>query len=133
MHGNGQSIVAFNNQIADLSKKYRVIAVDTRGQGKSTDESTGALSYDLFADDMKQLLDWLNIKKADILGWSDGGNTGLIMAIKYPEYVNKLAITGANLFPTKEALENNVFTEVDSLIKENQAQTDDQSKMQVRL
>jgi pimeloyl-ACP methyl ester carboxylesterase len=105
LHGNSQSIYAFAKQIPDLSKKYKVIAVDTRGQGRSTDKSQGPLSYDQFADDMKQLLDSLHISKANVLGWSDGGNTGLIMAIKYPAYINKLAVTGAVLFPTTDAVD----------------------------
>lgn len=105
LHGNSQSIYAFAKQIPNLAKKYKVIAVDTRGQGRSTDKSQGPLSYDQFADDMKQLLDSLHISKANVLGWSDGGNTGLIMAIKYPAYINKLAVTGAVLFPTTEAVD----------------------------
>jgi pimeloyl-ACP methyl ester carboxylesterase len=133
LHGNSQSIAAFEFQIADLSKKFKVIAVDTRGQGQSSDETTGALSYDLFADDMRQLLDSLHIKKANILGWSDGGNTGLIMAVKYPEHVSKLAITGANLFPTTEALPDNVLKEVDKQLKVYQKGTDEHSKMEARL
>jgi len=133
LHGNSQSILAFKYQISDLSKKYKIIAVDTRGQGKSTDETTGPLSYDLFADDMKQLLDSLHITKTNILGWSDGGNTGLIMAVKYPAYVNKLAVTGANLFPTSDAIPDTVWKQVKQGITEWSAGTDAHSKMEVRL
>jgi pimeloyl-ACP methyl ester carboxylesterase len=133
LHGSSQSIAAFKYQIGDLAKKYKVIAVDTRGQGKSTDETTGPLSYNLFADDMKQLLDSLHITKTNILGWSDGGNTGLIMAVKYPGYVNKLAITGANLFPTDEAVPDTVWEQVRKGIAEWGAGTDAHSKMEVRL
>lgn len=133
LHGNSQSIYAFNFQIPTLAKKYKIIAVDTRGQGKSTDETTGALSYDLFADDMKQLLDSLHIKKTNILGWSDGGNTGLIMAAKYPAYVKKLATMGANLFPTNEALPDTVLNQVKQGIAAFQKRSDAKSKMEVRL
>lgn len=133
LHGNGQMIYAYLKQIPHFEKKYKVIAVDTRGQGKSKDFSTGPLSYDLFAEDMKQLMDSLHIKKANILGWSDGGNTGLIMAQKYPKYVNKLAIMGANLFPTTEALPESVWTQLKTAISQLQSRTDEASKMQVRL
>ncbi len=112
LHGNSQSIYAFAKQIPELSKIYKIIAVDTRGQGKSTDESTGPLTYDKFADDMKQLLDSLHISKTNILGWSDGGNTGLIMAIKYPSYVNKLAITGAVLSATTDAVDSEILKSI---------------------
>ncbi len=99
LHGNSQSISAFYKQIETFSKKYKVIAVDTRAQGKSADSLDHDLTYELFAADMKQLLDTLHIQKANVLGWSDGGITALLMGIKYPEYVNKLAVMGANLSP----------------------------------
>lgn len=112
LHGNSGSIHAFYRQIPELAKRFKVIAVDTRGQGKSTDESVSPLTYDGFADDMKQLLDSLHIAKANVLGWSDGGNTGLIMAFKYPSYVNKLAVTGAVLAPTTDAVDASTLREV---------------------
>ncbi|WP_316832830.1 alpha/beta fold hydrolase [Pedobacter aquatilis] len=67
LHGNGQSIAAFSKQIPDFEKKYKVIAVDTRAQGKSLDNDTTKLSYDLFASDMKVLLDSLHLKKVNIV------------------------------------------------------------------
>jgi len=133
LHGNGQSISDFQNQIPDLAKEYQVIAVDTRGQGQSTDESTGPLTYDQFADDMKQLLDALHIKRSNIVGWSDGGNTGLIMAIKYPEYVRKLAITGAVLNSSDEAIDSKVFIEIKQRLEDLKGKTDNNSIEQQRL
>lgn len=133
LHGNSQNIYAFNFQIGELAKKYKVIAVDTRGQGKSKDDTTGPLSYDLVADDMRQLMDSLHIKKASILGWSDGGNTGLIMAVKYPGYVNKLATMGANLFPTTEAIPDTVLNQIKALVTMYNKQTSAKAKMQGRL
>ncbi len=112
LHGNSGSIHAFYRQIPELSKSFKVIAVDTRGQGKSTDESVSPLTYNGFADDMRQLLDSLHITKTNVLGWSDGGNTGLIMAIKYPSYINKLAVTGAVLAPTTDAVDASTLKEV---------------------
>lgn len=55
LHGNSESIQSFRQQIPEFSKHYRVIAVDTRGQGKSS-ENGMTYSYDLFADDMNALL-----------------------------------------------------------------------------
>jgi pimeloyl-ACP methyl ester carboxylesterase len=133
LHGDSQSIYAFLRQIPELSKHYKVIAVDTRGQGKSTDLTTGPLSYDLFANDMKQLLDSLHISKTNILGWSDGGNTGLIMAIRYPSYVNKLAITGANLEPTENAVDAKVLKEISKQLGQWKKDTSAHAAMEVRL
>ena len=84
LHGNSQSIGDFSNQIPELQKYYRVIAVDTRGHGKSGDQNK-RYTYDLFAEDMNALLNKLQLDSVNIVGWSDGGNTGLIMAMKYPE------------------------------------------------
>lgn len=97
LHGNSSSISLFEKQIPELSKHYKVIAVDTRGQGKSSDDGR-LYTYDLFADDMNALLDYLHLDSVNILGWSDGGNTGLIMALKYPAKVKKLVTMGANIF-----------------------------------
>lgn len=132
LHGNSQSINVFKKQIKEFSKIYKVIAVDTRGQGKSTDYISEPLSYNLYAEDIKVLLDSLHIRKANILGWSDGGNTGLIIAAKYPGYVNKLAITGACTNP-KEAVSANTLKEVGDAIKSLKARADEKSKYQVKL
>lgn len=132
LHGNRQSISVFKKQIKAFSKAYQVIAVDTRGQGKSTDSSTDPLSYDLYAEDMKTLLDSLHINKTNILGWSDGGNTGLIIAAKYPKYVDKLAITGACTNPN-DAVSTSTLAEVRKAIESLKTKLDAQSKYQVKL
>jgi len=97
LHGNSSSISSFKHQIPELSKKYRVIALDSRGQGKSSEDGT-KFTYELFAADTKAFLDQLQLDSVNILGWSDGGNIGLIMAMKYPQKVKKLAVMGANLY-----------------------------------
>lgn len=99
LHGNSGSIKDFYQQIPVLSKQYKVIAVDTRGQGKSKDSSKRDFTYKVFADDVKALADELKLDKINIVGWSDGGNTGLEFALKYPERLNKLVTIGANAFP----------------------------------
>lgn len=104
LHGNNESIASFRNQILPLSKRYRIIAIDTRGQGNSTDNSTGSYSYERFAKDVVQFIDQLKLEKINLLGWSDGANTALILASSHPERVKKLAVFGANLAPGKEAL-----------------------------
>lgn len=99
LHGNGGSIDAFSKEIPELSKHFTVVAMDTRAQGKSTDTSVEPLTYVKFADDVKALADELKLKKINILGWSDGGNTGIEFAIKYPKMANKVITSGANVFP----------------------------------
>ncbi|WP_051884481.1 alpha/beta fold hydrolase [Chryseobacterium luteum] len=99
LHGNSGSIQDFYQQVPVLSKKFKVIAIDTRGQGRSTDTSRTDFTYTQFADDIKALADNLGLKKINIAGWSDGGITGLEFALKYPENLNKLITIGANAFP----------------------------------
>lgn len=98
LHGNGGSLECFRSQIEYFSKKYRVIALDTRGHGKSP-RGDKPFTIKQFADDLKDFLDELGIKRAILLGFSDGGNIALTFALKYGEYVEKLILNGANLFP----------------------------------
>lgn len=99
LHGNGENGEYFKNQIDYFAKKYRVIAVDTRGHGKSP-RGNKPFRLETFADDLKSFLDENNLKRVNLLGFSDGGNIALIFTLKYPDYVNKLAVNGANLFPS---------------------------------
>jgi len=103
IHGNGGSIDNFSHQIPYFAAHYKVIAVDSRAQGKSVDTSD-SLSFEMMADDFSSLLDYLHIKSCYVLGWSDGGINGLLLAIRHPEKVKKLAITGANLWPDTTAI-----------------------------
>ena len=103
LHGNGGSINAFKYQIPFFEKHFKVIAIDSRLQGKSGG-STDTISYDLMAADFCALLDYLHIDSAYVLGWSDGGIDGLIMAMKCPEKVKMLAVSGANVVPDSTAV-----------------------------
>jgi pimeloyl-ACP methyl ester carboxylesterase len=103
IHGNGGSIRDWRYQIPYFSKTYKVIVVDSRAQGKSKDSST-VLNYEMMADDFDALLTYLKIDSAYVIGWSDGGINGLLLAIRHPEKVKKLAITGANLVPGTSAI-----------------------------
>lgn len=95
LHGNGGSIENFIYQIPELSKYFKVIAIDSRAQGRSSD-SDQEISYSLMASDMSQLIDKLNLGKVNVFGWSDGGCTALEVAYTYPEKVLKVIICGAN-------------------------------------
>lgn len=103
LHGNGGSIEAFRNQIPFFEKYYRVIAIDSRLQGKSGG-SPDTISYELMASDFCALLDQLQIKSAYVLGWSDGGIDGILMALNCPDRVKKLAASGANTVADTTAL-----------------------------
>jgi pimeloyl-ACP methyl ester carboxylesterase len=103
LHGNGGSIKAFSQTIPYFSKKYKVIAVDSRAHGKTIDPSD-SLSFEQMADDFAALLEKMHIDSAYVIGWSDGGIDALVLAMRHPEKVIKLASTGANLTPDSTAL-----------------------------
>lgn len=112
IHGNGGSIADFSNQIPFFQKKYKVILADNRSQGKSHDKGD-SLTYEMMADDYEALLTALHIDSANVIGWSDGGINGLLLAIRHPKKVKKLAITGANLMPDSTA----VYEDVAALVQ----------------
>ena len=103
MHGNGGSIKDFEKNIPYFSKNYEVIVPDSRAQGNSEDRGD-SLSFEMMADDAAVLLDTLHINAAYVIGWSDGGISALLLAMRYPEKVIKLAATGANLWPDSTAV-----------------------------
>lgn len=96
LHGNGEDGTYFANQLSFFSDRYRVIAVDTRGHGKSP-RGTASFTMEQFAVDLHKLMDKLEIQKAMILGFSDGANIAMKFALKYPERVNALILNGGNL------------------------------------
>lgn len=98
LHGNGESLDYFAHQIAYFSHDYRVIAVDTRGHGQSP-RGEDPFTLEQFAEDLRDFMDGLKIKKAHLLGFSDGGNIALTFALWYPERVRSLILNGANLYP----------------------------------
>jgi pimeloyl-ACP methyl ester carboxylesterase len=108
LHVNGGSINVFSNQIPYFSKRYRVIAVDSRAQGKSTD-TRDSLTFEMMADDFNALLDSLHLDSCYVLGWSDGGISGLLLAIRHPEKVKKLVVSGPNLWPDTTGLRPFIF------------------------
>ena len=104
IHGNGGSVASMEHQIPHFAKQYQVIAMDSRAQGKSTDLGD-SLSYEMMGDDLNALLDSLRVDSCMVFGWSDGGINGLLLAMRHPEKVRKLAVTGANLVPDSSAVD----------------------------
>lgn len=96
LHGNGEDSSYWKAQISEFIRFFRVIAVDSRGHGAS-EAGTRGLSFELMAQDLKTLLDMLGIKKAYVLGFSDGGNLAIKFALMFPAYVDKLILNGANV------------------------------------
>ena len=96
LHGGLGSSNYWGHQIEILAKTHMVVAIDTRGHGRSP-VTSGAFSYYLFADDVIALIEFLHLPKVSIVGWSDGAVTGLLMAMRKPELVARLFAFGANI------------------------------------
>jgi pimeloyl-ACP methyl ester carboxylesterase len=90
--GNGDH---FAHQVPALADRFRVIAIDSRGQGRST-LGKGKLSYPEMARDVVAVMDALRIEKASIAGWSDGGAIALALGIEHAARVDRLFVFGTN-------------------------------------
>lgn len=99
LHGNGEDSSYFRNQIEYFSRFRRVIAVDTRGHGRSP-RGTAPFTIRQFAEDLHDFMEKKQIADADILGFSDGGNIALVFALLYPDQADRLILNGANLYQT---------------------------------
>ena len=112
VHGNGGSIGELKAQIDYFRKRYKVIAMDSRDHGKSGD-SPDKITYEKMTDDLAALLDHLQTGPVCVLGWSDGGIEALLLGIRHPAKVKKIAAMAANLKPGDEA----IYPEANALIQ----------------
>ena len=95
IHGFGECFDQSWGAIApELAKSHRVIAVNQRGHGSSTNP-TGIFSHGQSADDIRSLMDALGVKSASAIGFSSGGMTLLHLATRYPERLSKVVLVGA--------------------------------------
>ncbi|MEH1006415.1 MULTISPECIES: alpha/beta hydrolase [unclassified Winogradskyella] len=94
LHGLGSTKKDWDAQVPFFSKTHRVITVDLRGHGAST-KPQDAYGVELMTEDVKQLLDQLNIKKATLVGFSMGGAIAFEMAATHPEYLENLVIVNS--------------------------------------
>jgi pimeloyl-ACP methyl ester carboxylesterase len=94
LHGGFGSITLMGPQIRALAPTRRVLAIDSRGHGQST--NTGAtLTYEMMTDDVIGVMDARKIARADIVGESDGANIALDLARRYRDRVGKVIAYGA--------------------------------------
>lgn len=111
LHSAYRSMESYCEQINVLSTDYRVIAMDTRGHGRSTDNDQ-PYTYALFASDVDALLTQLGVQSATLVGIGDGANTALQVAMTYPKKVEKLVVAGANLTADSKAVSENILRSV---------------------
>jgi pimeloyl-ACP methyl ester carboxylesterase len=95
LHGGMGNSDQWSHQVPALAEKLQVIVIDSRGQGRSTRTKVKP-TYDLLAGDVLAVMDYLELKQAAVVGWSDGGEIGLKLAIHHPDRITKLFVYGAN-------------------------------------
>ncbi len=109
LHGGLSNRLAWFSQIPWLVESgHRVVVLDVRGHGISG-LGRKELNYRLLACDAVGVLDQLKIDRTDVIGWSDGGNTALLLGMGWPERVGKMVLISANFNPsglTPEMLED---------------------------
>jgi pimeloyl-ACP methyl ester carboxylesterase len=99
LHGGGDSGEhSFAQQLDEFSEHHSIVAPDQVGQGRTPDVK-GALTYTAMMEDTAALLQHLKLKQVDVVGWSDGGILALMLAIRHPELVRRLVISGVNVAP----------------------------------
>jgi pimeloyl-ACP methyl ester carboxylesterase len=96
IHGGGSTIeTSFHYLLPLLAAHRRVIVLETQAHGRTSDRD-GPETFQQDADDVAALLKYLQIGKADFLGFSNGGSTVLQIAIRHPDLVDKIVpISGA--------------------------------------
>ena len=104
IHGLSDNLMYWEPLVADLKKLYKVIRVDLRGHGES-ELGSEEISIGTYADDLKNLLDKLDIKNINLVGFSLGGAVALKFTIKYPQFVDSLILM-STFFKSDEYLIN---------------------------
>lgn len=98
LHGGGDTIMtSFGHILPELARDRQVIAFEQQGYGHTADIVDRPFSFEQSADDTAALLEYLQIKKADLFGFSNGGTIALQVAIRHPGVVRKLVLASALL------------------------------------
>ena len=94
VHGAGDNMGAWYNQVPEFSKQYSVITPDVRGHG-DTVVTDGDYSVDACVEDMHQLIKSLGFESATVLGYSMGGGIVTNLTLKHPDVVRALIISNS--------------------------------------
>jgi pimeloyl-ACP methyl ester carboxylesterase len=99
LHGGGDSGEhSFARQLDEFAEHHLIVAPDQVGQGRTPDVR-GPLTYTGMMEDTVALLQRLRLKAVDVVGFSDGGILALMLAVRHPELVRRLVVSGVNIAP----------------------------------
>ena len=97
LHGNGEDHHIFDKLTEKLKEKFEVYAVDSRNHGGS--DKTDDYSYETMAEDIFSFINVMKLGKVSLVGFSDGAVISILLALKYPNVIKKMALLGVNLKP----------------------------------
>ncbi len=97
--GLGTEHKVYKPIIDDLSPRYKVLAFDNRGVGRS-DRPDAPYTIEMMANDTAALMKEVGIEKANVLGFSMGGKIAMVLALQHPEMVKSLVLTSTTARPT---------------------------------
>lgn len=113
LHAGFGNIEDFNSIIPKLKGEYRIIGIDSRGQGKST-IGNKKLTYKLLQNDVEQVLKHLNIIELNIIGFSDGGIVAYRLATSSNLKIDKLITIGSRWHESNVDETKSVLSAVDA-------------------
>ncbi len=96
LHGGMCPIETWGGLIPQLTSSFRVYAPERRGHGRTADVD-GPITYDLMATDTIAFLEAMALGTVDLVGWSDGGIIGVLVALWRPDLVKRLVMVGAQV------------------------------------
>lgn len=117
LHGNSETHEIFDKLIESLKDNYKVYAIDSRCHGKS--ENPVDISYNLMRDDIIEFIKALKLDKPILYGFSDGGIIGILIAIKEPNLLSKLIVSGANITPNGLKTKDYLLTKLSYMFTKN--------------
>jgi pimeloyl-ACP methyl ester carboxylesterase len=116
LHGRFGSIEQMGAQLPALAEGRRVLALDARGFGRSTNDAA-TLTFEAMADDVVAVMDARKIERADVVGWTFGANAALALAQRHGGRVGKLVVISANRSP--EGMVPRVLEEVRAIASDS--------------
>lgn len=104
--------------LTDLSSRFQVIIFDNRGMGE-TSEGSEQFTIDRFADDLAGLMNALEIERANVLGWSMGGDVALAFAVRHPDQLDRLIVYAGDCGGTQRVFTEEVYRELEMFADPN--------------
>jgi len=104
VHGAGDNLEAWWNQLPVFSRHYRVLTYDVRGYGQ-TETPPAEYTIDTLVQDLYELLKALGVDETHLLGYSMGGRIVIGLTLAHPEMVTALIIANSGLAPVERSEE----------------------------